>query len=366
MEQKKIHYAYDETGELVDITSVYKGDGHTYYCFFCKQELIPKQGKIRDWHFAHKSNSLQPCSYDHYLHSLAINKIHRWYQNSQDVFVRLRNTHTCEISNCRWKTDACSKPGLTEAINLKSYYGFAEVEKEFETKSGKFRADIMLSSTRHPNDPIFLEIYVTHACTPEKIASGLRIIEIKISSEEDLEHLISGNVLQESVNFLGDEDCFDSNRNRVKFYGFRPADMFVADMKQPLQKFILYPSHKMFLANVTCKNHEIRKGIFEVTSLDKHYLCQSSFFDSCLAKVFQMGLVDKSCDLCKYMYLDSRMAYVEVCELSEKIGTKRFCQDNDAGKCKYFSVNEQLLKEGLETFDKYTEKCRFETWCKDV
>lgn len=369
MKQVRQHFANTESGNLVEIHSTHKGDGHVYYCPYCRQELIPKRGEYNEWHFAHKLDSKVECSHEQYLHSLAIKEIYCWYQSTEKVNIRLCNTHKCSITDCRWKTDACERQGFTDSINLKSLYETAEVEKEFETASGIFRADIMLSSTKYPNDPIFLEFCVTHACTPEKIASGLRIIEFKINTEDDIERIITSNVIQEYRNSCNNEDENYSGNGAehnlcATFYGFKSNDKLIDGISQSLQKFILYPSQNQVVINTTCRDYHIRKGIWEVTSLDRNHFYTIQFFHACLSKAFHLGYVQRTCKLCKYMGIDKWMDDAEVCNLSRKFGTKRYCKDNDETSCQYFRVDEERLNSELMIFDKFKDKCKFDIWGK--
>ena len=58
---------------------------------------------------------------------------------------------------------------------------------EEESYHNGFRADLKLSNSQHPEkEPIFLEIAVKHECDEKKIKSGIKIIELKINSEQDV------------------------------------------------------------------------------------------------------------------------------------------------------------------------------------
>ena len=45
--------ALDRDEERVFITDAVKGE--KYYCPICGEEVVPKQGAVMSWHFAHKS-----------------------------------------------------------------------------------------------------------------------------------------------------------------------------------------------------------------------------------------------------------------------------------------------------------------------
>jgi len=57
-----------------------------------------------------------------------------------------------------------------------------------------YRADVLLSNSKDEGiQPLFIEVSVSHDCTPEKLASGNKIIEIKVRSEADFKRPIVEN-----------------------------------------------------------------------------------------------------------------------------------------------------------------------------
>lgn len=66
---KDQHYALDSSGNIRHIKDANPSNDE-FFCLFCHRQMIAKQGKIRQWHFAHKALSPN-CSYESYLHSLA-------------------------------------------------------------------------------------------------------------------------------------------------------------------------------------------------------------------------------------------------------------------------------------------------------
>ena len=77
------HYALDSQNRLVNIRDIEEGK-ELYFCPYCKGEMIPKRGKIRDWHFAHKCLT-ENCSYESYLHSLAKLRLCEWFNNTTNA-----------------------------------------------------------------------------------------------------------------------------------------------------------------------------------------------------------------------------------------------------------------------------------------
>ena len=61
-------YAKTESGIITKINDINKGTNSKYFCISCGNQLIPKLGKLRDHHFAHKSSELI-CNGETYLHN---------------------------------------------------------------------------------------------------------------------------------------------------------------------------------------------------------------------------------------------------------------------------------------------------------
>jgi len=364
------HFALREDGTLVEIHDTAKGDGHVYKCPYCNQPLDGKRGQIKVWHFAHHKDSEVPCSYDHYLHSLAEQKFVEWYNSSAEVWIKLCNKNRCsQFATCHFACEDCvTDDSHTDPINLKEHYETAELEKVFRAQDeNNYIADIKLCSQKHPNDPIFLEIYVTHRCTPEKRDSGIRIIEIPIKTEDDIIKWTDGSCWEEEKKPMyfdykrEEKDWMDTH---LRFYGFKPNDSTCPDKVISLQKFILFDSNRRFVdPDVTCRNYtKRRRGVFEVTSLERHHIYAIPLYNFCLARAYQLGRITRACKLCKYMH--SSIYDVEFCALSRKCGTKEICKDNDEKNCSYFRINQQLLTENLSAYQEFSEKCHFEEWVR--
>ena len=183
------HYALDSQNRLVNIRDIEEGK-ELYFCPYCKGEMIPKRGKIRDWHFAHKCLT-ENCSYESYLHSLAKLRLCEWFNNTTNAIICLESKHICSLfDECFWRKNAkdfeCSNM-THKPWNLKKYYTNCEIEKQY----GNYRADLFLAYKGEKDEPIFIEICVTHPCSEDKVKSGIRIIEFKIESEKDIDDIIS-------------------------------------------------------------------------------------------------------------------------------------------------------------------------------
>ena len=174
-------YAFNSSKELITIYQVDKNFRDKYSCINCNGILIPKKGKIRAHHFAHKAES--NCSYETYLHKVAKLKFYEQYNqclNHQQPFYFEKDvTTTCiSCSNVKTYNTMCDLGTTIKPFDLTKVYDKVYIEKQ---KDG-FVADILLVSTSY-RIHLFIEFVVTHFCEQSKIDSGNSIIEIKLNSE---------------------------------------------------------------------------------------------------------------------------------------------------------------------------------------
>lgn len=356
------HYALDEEGKLVQARDVDKQlrHLHTYKCLSCGERMIVRQGEKRKWHFAHK-NTVN-CDNESYLHCLAKRMICDWYNRQSEIPIYIMTPTKCvNYDSCKWTQKGNCTGMVKNKYNLKSRFYRCENEDEakekvFEKDGKRYIADIFCHNNRDEADPLFIEVYVTHKCDDEKRNSGIKIIEVKIESEEDIENFIN-NPIEES--------------NKVKYYGIHP---YIAkgsnDFEIPLQRFILYKSGKIYVLinGFTCKDYHERRGIFEVT-LDNKLLFQSGYIE--LEFVYFIGVVLaynrnhnlKFCRLCKWLGYN-RKENKYICKLSknETYGTKRYCYENDAYKCDYYSFEDKIYKFFSALIKKIEENGTIDIW----
>ncbi|MBQ1972856.1 MAG: hypothetical protein II222_00670 [Paraprevotella sp.] len=192
MAQKFHHYALNANKNLIHIKDTEGFENEKYYCPNCGDEMITKRGKVRNWHYAHKKAD---CSYDNYLHSLAELKIKDWFNREQTISLILDSHEQCDNHNtCKFYNKEQCKKAIQNRYNLKKFYTSCIIEHKYKG----FIADIFCINKKENGEPIFIEIYVTHKCEEEKLNSGIRIIEIKIQNEEDIDEIISSNELKEN------------------------------------------------------------------------------------------------------------------------------------------------------------------------
>ena len=353
------HYALDGNGNIVSIYDLGQKTSQKYYCPYCHQEMISRRGKCREWHFAHKVDA-KNCSYDKYLHSLAIKKIQEWYNRSENIFLRLVAKGYCrDYDKCKWRNKGagCIRYVDAKEFDLKSRFPFGRAEMEYKCDGGRFIADILCQDIKGKSEPIFIEVYVTHRCEEKKISSGIRIIEFNVKSEDDIMSIISSQFIKEG--------------KLVTLYNFHPKDIYKDDFCLPVQKFILFPSKKYYIdkSSFTCKDFDKnRKGVYEITlpydDCVPAFLNVGGFYVVALAKVLYEKYINKNCNLCIYHAL-TFFTEEHICKLYKKCGNPRLCKDNNAEECSMFRLDINNYKASLELFDKYCKENFVDIWKKE-
>lgn len=197
-----IRYRYASCGgAVVDIDQVDERmrAACSFVCFSCGGAMVARLGEVNQRHFAHQS--LGECSGETYLHRVAKRLfVERYAQGG--VGLRYPVERVC----------SCHQALLGVPCVVGSEWREFDLTERFSTvleeqRDGQLIPDVCLVDGR--GEKIYVEVAVTHRCSPEKIASGVRIIEFLIETEADLA------LLRRDCYTLGDED-------RVRFYNFLP------------------------------------------------------------------------------------------------------------------------------------------------
>lgn len=314
------HNAKDMDDRIVHINDVTKENkSNHYYCIGCGGEMSAVLGNKREHHFRHKEAH---CSWESYLHKLGKLRLKQLFDTQESFKIKYIAKYHCE------KADDCKLPYVNKCnifdfneVDLKRYYDTCEEEVTYKG----FRADLMLSSKEHPErKPIFLEISVTHDCEPQKRASGIRIIELKITNEND-----AWRPLKEDYHFLKREleeqhPYQERNLPPIRFYNFKRY----LEKLTPLDRFWIEKDKDGILrdyvekGNLSCRdidtNHK-EHSIYEITApseeIIKNKVLDFSFFG--FLKANWAGVKIKHCQFC--------MVYPRcILELKQKIDDNHF------------------------------------------
>lgn len=349
----KYHYALDEQNRLVCIDEVTEEEKrlHFYHCMSCGAGMIPRIGEVRSWHFAHRGDE-DHCGTETYLHKLAKRLVKGKFERKGPFEVGYyREVNCTDLSNCPFaKPEECHTCKL-ETFDLKQFYDTCVEEQSVD---GYF-ADLLLTSSENPDrEPVLIEIQVSHKSTAQKIDSGLRIIEIRIKTEEDIKSLLSAPIVENPdahFGYVRDVDTIGF----AKFHNFKKkASMPEPLEKRSIQRFYLFRSGKAFVTNMdgfkSCREvykKDSDKAIFEA-SIDCFYLDSPSPYEFGYMAAIQNGIQVRTCQFCKY----HRSGY-EVglglnpifCCLYKKYGTPENPEPQYARQCQYYRDNKVQIDE---------------------
>ena len=349
----KYNYALDEQGRLMSIKQAYleRNEGHTYHCIGCGAGMIARLGVVRDWHFAHRSNEIH-CNTETHLHMVAKRLIKEKFEKDEPFIVGYYRDVKCSDNGmCPFAMDEECHTHKLETFDLKEFYDTCEMEKPV----GNYIADLLLTNSSLPNrDPVLIEIQVSHKSSSQKRDSGLRIIEIRIKTEEDLAKLLSAPIVENPDAKFGQVRDVETI-GFAKFYGFKKKSSVSEPLAQrSIQRFYLFRSGKAFVSNMdefkSCRDvwtKDNAKAIFEA-SIDSFYLGNPSPYEFGYAAARQNGIEVKTCQLCKYHRsgFDRLMGLSPIfCCLYKKYGTPEEPEPQYAKKCEYYREDRELLEE---------------------
>ena len=312
--------AVDEKGNVHNIGEITKDNraDHKYYCLGCDKEMVPVLCKEKEPHFRHKVNDL--CNPETYLHNLAKKYLAKQFESQPKFEVSYYATNECPhkdscqlFKQFQWKE--CSGTTL-HIFDLKKKYDTCQIEGVYDG----YRADVLLTSSKNPDlPPIFLEVSVSHDCTPEKLESGNRIIEMKIRSEADFKRPIvenKGPMVPVNEEPKPQDSYFpyyshpQPEPSFIMFHNFDRA--FHRDDIKKLDRFVLMSDGRMACQEdyVSCGDIEtkhFRDTALEVNLLnlheDQHFRPKFDLLNLGIAQALMRDLPARHCVYCaKYRY----------------------------------------------------------------
>ena len=346
------HSAFDENGNVVDIDTIKPEErhSHSYTCIACGAELIPRLGHERAKHFAHKVDS-EHCSSETYLHKLAKLKLKQKFDRDSEFCVQYYRDVKCSDKGiCSFYCEASCHKKVLKCVDLKKHYDTCEEEKPVDG----FVADLLLTKSDVPKrPPVLLEINVTHESSDAKKRSGKRIIEIGITSEDDIHRLLDGPITE----LNGDDHSWGRRKHTMKsieFYGFKRFLFETEPLNErQVSKFYLLKNGKPYVNQLDdirhCRESRIKddeRAIFEV-SIDSDIFARPSLYDYGYLLARENGIQVKTCQFCKYHkdgYITGMGSSPIFCCLHKKYGTPENPESRYAKNCEYYREDIQLLK----------------------
>jgi hypothetical protein len=263
-------------------------------------------------------------------------------------------------------------------VNLRKLYDTCSIEKGED----KYIADLLLTNSQDDSiKPMFLEVFVTHKCTAEKIASGYPIIEIKINQKEDAD-----NAIIENAGEVVDEYLFMQSENRkalapIVFYGFKRNIPF-NHYKQYLN-FTLNKQGNELIADcraVACKEVESFAPENRAFSLSVPFdeLNGIDIYEMGMAKAQDLGLKVRDCSICNHYKQPIRRSFYYIshpCRLNNVTYTYKDANGNErqihnpyvcqmpyrcngfdkakmAAGCNRYSIDRQRISALVQLFEK--------------
>lgn len=283
------HYAFNANGKLVYIGFV-KEKGEIFTCPYCEGRMKALRGEHNKWTFEHLGS---PCEYSNYLHTLAEIRIRDWFNDDAQPKILyidepVTKSKCCDFKSCNkvYKGVNCiiNTQGRTirKGFDLRNFYFDAKREVLFTINGQTFKADILCKCKKKKQDPLFIEICVTHPCTEEKKTSGLKIIELQIKSEQDIDNIISGKTPIDNVS--------------EKLNGFKTVPR---TDEQPLEiklkRFVLFKDDEWKIYPDTCK-----RTCPPGTGVEIVYKGNYINLKAVMAKLVSLGMSPKQRLLCRY------------------------------------------------------------------
>lgn len=204
---------------------------------------------------------------------------------------------------------------------------------EEEVRYKNFIADLLLSSSDRPErEPILIEIYVSHKSSAEKITDGVRIIEVQIRNEEDIDTIVSTLKIDGIQN--SDRNYFKRKEANNIFFNFKGQ----RELKEQPRCYIpeciywlwMYDSG-VFEADKCLINENPMKYIPN----DAHYIISAKPFTRTWAKheFIKRGANLRDCFNCKHVAMDSFSIQERRCTIGK---TSKPSADT-AKNCQYFN-----------------------------
>lgn len=370
----KYRNAFDAEGNIIEIVDVNDDDRkiNKYYCIGCGDEMKAALGQKKQHYFSHKNDC--NCSPETYYHNLAKRILKHKFDSSTQFPVKYYAHNECpKAAQCKLRYlhnwEGCSSVVL-KSINLKDYYNTCE-EEEFYNG---FKADLLLTHTDYPNrDPLFLEVAVTHNCTPEKINSNIRIIEIKVQNEIDAYR----EIIENEGEYLNESNIIKSREEDllpIRFYNFKRKSNDKGS--NLLSRFYLF-INKDGIYQALCKSNIIKCS--EVDSGHRnHSLLEVTISEEAISKGLKFDLYDlgmalaseycldvKSCILCNRFDSSNsfarRFTWASQCVQNKNSQLPKYQKFHYAWDCQFYRYDDNRRKNIIDAF----QSIPYDVWVKN-
>lgn len=282
--------AKDENGKDVNINDVTPEmrESTQFFCWGCGKRMVAViDGKIAK-HFRHFEEC--DCKGESYIHNRGKAVFKETFEASEHFYIELNGNRVCpRMSQCPLRSsEGCSRPG-TFKHDLKEVYDSCELEKMVDD----YRPDVLLRSSKHPESPLFIEIFHTSPSKNKKLQSGYRLIEIKVDSEKDIKRIQRAHLKESDQNvFFGfkKQTCKDETVSGRHVHVFRVSETGNVIFEEgSCSRFIPY------------REEEWKGYRYGILVEDEHYPGNVDFIKFCLTTAYYKGFLKRDCRLCKHL-----------------------------------------------------------------
>ena len=176
----------------------------------------------------------------------------------------------------------------------------------------------------------------------------MRIIEVALSSEYELDDIIRNGMISEDETTM--------------FYNFRRKDGITRTCGMQLNKFVLLESMKGLYKRISCNEytHRYSSAIFEITF---DYYTNRTIDPLTFGWVIAYKNYEnvRNCFLCKY-YKTNYYTSERICCLYKKKGIERHCKSSEALRCNEFSIDKNIINENCD----YLSYITYNIWKKGM
>lgn len=345
-----------KNGQLVSIDEVPNGNDCGCQCPACGKDLCARNnGTKRIHHFAHQSGADCPGAVESSIHLLAKKVIkERFYDAGKSFLIQfVRECKCCNYETCQFADEyGCKKTMPIGPFDLKEHYDTCEEE----VPEGDFRPDLLLMSSKHHDDPIYIEVFYKHKCEENKLKSGKRIIEIKVKNEKDVLALGTQELFEESYDYFEGDKYYKSSSN-FTFHNFEPREITQEPLSDelPYYRFVLYGNGSAYCGfeTIICNNKQRAKypSSQKELLLEYKFYALSSPYHCGLVYLLDKGFDVKNCQLCSYCHRKDMYDGGNICALYKKCQTPKNPLGKEANSCSHYTPKATVIEEARNTIN---------------
>lgn len=331
-------FAKDENGQFVNLrNNDFDMNCHSYFCLACGKELTIDVDESGNYSFVHLEENLI-CMDDLYLHEATKEALLYKFENEKQFIIQVPQYQNCnESPKCKYYSQYECLRRKEIPYDLKKF-GYTECIKEYQLPGSRFKCDLVLMQADSMDGIIVISI-IAGECFSATPTSDIRIIELYINSDDQIDNLLK--------NQLSQEQCASFINFKNKTNGSVPQD----EINREIYKFSLFSSGKWHFSTMPCSriNERKRSTIYEmifVNAFSREY-CDIEYYS--LLKCFKDNRKACYCDLC--MFLAKSNWSKSICKRYKTVGTPHYPFDIKPINCPYFCINNQLVEQLMKKCD---------------